>query len=343
MQYTTHYNLKKPELTDFSLITELGNDMDTIDDALHDLDTSKLDTDGNAAEATVGTVTASTASYPTPTAGEKLRVIVGKINRYLALLKSDKLGTDGDAANTKIGSSTASSASFPVPAANDTLKVMLGKIIKFCADIKAAYTSVSVSGKTITFTTANGTTKQITTQDTTYSNATTSAPGLLKKLDGTATKYLNGAGNWATPSNATTSAAGYMSAADKTKLNDVATGATVSGVIDIQAGVKESLASSTSTITTVASKTVSTAGTYLVMMTASTASSASTGYLRGVINTSAAWGAAPSNAAMNGTGACVSSFYVYTISSSTTFRALVQQSSGAAQDVRWNFAVIRLS
>ena len=60
----------------------------------------------------------------------------------------------------------------------------------------SAITGLSVSGKTITYTKGNGTTGTITTQDTntTYSEATTSAAGL-------------------------------MSAADKTKLDGIATGA----------------------------------------------------------------------------------------------------------------------
>lgn len=86
-----------------------------------------------------------------------------------AVVVTKLTASGGDAADAKIGSSTASTASYPVPAANDTFKVILGKIIKFFADIKAAYTNVSVSGKTVTFTTAAGGTKQITTQDTTYS------------------------------------------------------------------------------------------------------------------------------------------------------------------------------
>lgn len=325
----------------------------------------------------------------------------------------NKMDKTGDAANAKIGSSTESTASYPVPAANDTFKVILGKIVKFFTDIKAAFVDASVSGTTITLTKANGSTKEITTQDTTYSGATYNASGLMnaqnyRRITNTSSEdgsvvsanawyaYMtDSSGNpgwrnngatyehpglfgasqyralwnfesdgtrtntqrcfWGTTvagepgmkpfANflATATYPGFMSSDDKTKLGGIAAGATVSGVIDIQAGTKSSLASSTSTITTVASKAVSTAGTYLVMMTASTASSASSGYLRGVVNTSAAWGEAPSNTNMNGTGACVSSFYVYTISSSTTFRALVQQSSGTAQDVRWNFAVIRIA
>lgn len=49
--------------------------------------------------------------------------------------------------------------------------------------------NLSVSGKTITFTKGNGNIGTITTQDTTYSNATTSAAGLMSAADKT---KLNG-------------------------------------------------------------------------------------------------------------------------------------------------------
>lgn len=72
-----------------------------------------------------------------------------------------------------------------------------GNTITSTYETKAnAITGLSVSGKTITYTKGNGTTGTITTQDT---NTTYSA--------------------------ATTSAAGLMSAADKTKLDGIATGA----------------------------------------------------------------------------------------------------------------------
>lgn len=56
-------------------------------------------------------------------------------------------------------------------------------------NIKDYVSNVEISGKTITVTFKNGTTKTLTTQDTTYSDATTSAAGLMSasdkaKLDG---------------------------------------------------------------------------------------------------------------------------------------------------------------
>lgn len=158
---------------------------------------------GNISSTVVTTITTSSASYPSIAAGDTVAVAAGKVNKNLSDLESNKLDKTGDAADAKIGSSTASTASYPVPAANDTFKVILGKIIKFFADIKAAYTNVSVSGKKITFTTAAGGTKEITTQDTTYGLASTSANGLLRQLDSNTSHYMRGDGTWQTPPNTT--------------------------------------------------------------------------------------------------------------------------------------------
>jgi hypothetical protein len=160
---------------------------------------------GNISSTVVTTITTSTASYPSIAAGDTVAVAAGKVNKSLSDLGSNKLDKTGDAADAKIGSSTASTASYPVPAANDTFKVILGKIIKFFADIKAAYTGVSVSGKKITFTTAAGGTKEITTQDTTYGVVSKTANGLAPQLpnESTTTKYLRQDGSWQVPPNTT--------------------------------------------------------------------------------------------------------------------------------------------
>lgn len=66
-----------------------------------------------------------------------------------------------------------------------------------------------------------------TPANTTYGLATTSANGLLKQLSGSTSQYMRGDGTWATPPNttygaATQSASGLMSAADKKKLDGIA-------------------------------------------------------------------------------------------------------------------------
>ena len=148
-------------------------------------------------------ITVQNADAVTMTVNDTGTATVADLNR--------KLDKTGDASDAKIGSSTASTASYPIPAVNDTFKVILGKIIKFFTDIKAAYTNVSISGKKITFTTAAGDTKEITTQDTTYGLASTSANGLLRQLTGNTSQWMRGDGTWQTAqNNATTTAEGYV-------------------------------------------------------------------------------------------------------------------------------------
>ena len=64
-------------------------------------------------------------------------------------------------------------------------------------EISAVGVVTSIAGRTgaVTLTEAD-----LTLSDITTNNATTSAHGLLKKLSNTATEFMNGAGNWATPS-----------------------------------------------------------------------------------------------------------------------------------------------
>ena len=151
MANTEHYNLQKPAPTDYYNVAVPNANMDIIDGALHDLETGKVDTDGDISDAVADTITEASGSYPTFSPGQKLAVI-------------------------------------------------LGRIAKFFADLKAnCITALSATGRTVTYTKADGTTETFTTQDTTYSPATTSAAGL-------------------------------MSAADKTKLDGITSGAALTGV-----------------------------------------------------------------------------------------------------------------
>ena len=118
-------------------------------------------------------------------------------------------------------------------------QVGLGSVANI--DQSKAIKSISRSGTTFTATALDGTTTTFTQQDsnTTYGTmkgASTSAAGssglVPAPATGAANRYLRSDGAWAVPpdtdtrySAATSSAAGLMSAADKAKLDGVATGA----------------------------------------------------------------------------------------------------------------------
>jgi len=113
-------------------------------------------------------------------------------------------------------------------------------------DQSKAITSITRSGTTFTYTCLDGTTGTFTQQDnntwTAMVGATSSANGTAGYVpappqDGYNTKYLRADGTWTVPpdttySNASGSAAGLMSAADKTKLDGIANGATSNSVYD---------------------------------------------------------------------------------------------------------------
>ena len=156
MANTTYYNLKKPLGTDYYNVEDFNDNADAIDAALHGLEAGKV------------------------------------------------AATNGDVSNTKAVTFSSVTASYPEISANSTLKVIFGRIKKFLADLKAnCITGLSVSGRTITYTKAGGTTGTITTQDTTYNAASTSAAGL-------------------------------MSASDKIKLNEIESGAQVNTVTGVK-------------------------------------------------------------------------------------------------------------
>ena len=184
--------------TAYALATDLAETNDEV--------ATKLTAQGGDASAVViDTVTASTASYPAVAEGDTLSEAAGKVNKSISDLNSNKLNKTGDAADAVVGSATESTASYPVPAAGDSFKVIIGKIAKFFGDIKGAITGLSISGKTITWTKANGTTGTLTTQDTTYGVVSKTANGLAPQLpnESTTTKYLRQDGSWQVPPNTT--------------------------------------------------------------------------------------------------------------------------------------------
>ena len=152
---TTNYGMTKPDVTDYYDVNVFNGNADIVDAKLKELEDGKLDTDGDASNLALESITSSSAEYPTFSAGLLLKTVFGRIQKFLNDLKAN------------------------------------------------CVTSLSVSGKTITYTKAGGGTGTITTQDTTYSAATTSKAGL-------------------------------MSAADKTKLDGIASGAQVNSVTGIK-------------------------------------------------------------------------------------------------------------
>ena len=117
-------------------------------------------------------------------------------------LKVDKTG--GDISNTKVMTIGSPATEYPEIQAGASVLVILGRVKKFLADLKAnCLAGLTISGRTLTWTKADGTTGTLQTQDTTYSNATTSAAGL-------------------------------MSAEDKAKLNSIAQGAQVNSITGVK-------------------------------------------------------------------------------------------------------------
>lgn len=100
----------------------------------------------------------------------------------------------------------------------------------------------------------------IPSTNTTYGLATTSANGLLRKLDGSTAHYMRGDGTWATPPNTTygvvtQSANGLMSAADKKKLDSI----TIDGSGNVEVDITIDTALSTSSTNPVQNKVVTAA------------------------------------------------------------------------------------
>lgn len=85
----------------------------------------------------------------------------------------------------------------------------------------------------------------LSVSDITTNNASTSAHGFLKKLSNTATEFMNGQGNWATPAGAGT--------VTSVATAGLATGGTItgSGTVTVTAAVQSDMETSTSTTTAV--------------------------------------------------------------------------------------------
>lgn len=151
MQNTTNLNLKKPEYTDFADIQDINDNMDALDEAIHDTQNS------------VATFTSSDVA-------------------------------DGSAASW---------TTVPKVASGETHKSIFAKMSQMFKNIRFLYASaiknITRSGKTFTATRTDGTTFTFDQQDTTYGLSSTSADGLLRKLDNNTAHYMRGDGTWQTP------------------------------------------------------------------------------------------------------------------------------------------------
>lgn len=101
MQSTTNYNLNKPENTDEIKISDLNENFDKIDTELKNanneidgLNENKVSTTGDVSDTIVTEYTTTQTSFPTLSVGEKLKVVFGKINKFISDVKNWKTTVD---------------------------------------------------------------------------------------------------------------------------------------------------------------------------------------------------------------------------------------------------------
>lgn len=176
--------------------------------------------------------------------GAYVTVSLDTTNSIAYLHNAKSVYPNGDGAALKINSESVPSDNWPMPSLGETISSFHGKVRKFFQTVyNNVLTGLSVSGKTITYTKADGTTGSINTQDTwkqntssqegyvtsgsgqankvwktdadgapawrddantTYGLSSTSAAGLLRQLNGSTSNYLRGDGTWQTPPNTNT-------------------------------------------------------------------------------------------------------------------------------------------
>lgn len=171
--------------------------------------------------------------------GAYVTVSLDTENTIAYLQNAKSVYPNGDGAALKINSESVPSDNWPMPSLGETIASFHGKVRKFFQTVyNNVITGLSVSGKKITYTKADGTTGSIDTQDTwkqntsdqegyvtkgsgqvnkvwktdssgtpawrddantTYGLASTTANGLLRKLDNNTAHYMRGDGTWQTP------------------------------------------------------------------------------------------------------------------------------------------------
>lgn len=86
---TTNYKFQKPAENEFYDVDVQNQNWDTADEKLKKLDDEKVDASGGDIAATkVGSITASTASYPVPAANDTVKVGVGKVIKFFGDIRN---------------------------------------------------------------------------------------------------------------------------------------------------------------------------------------------------------------------------------------------------------------
>lgn len=82
-----HYGFLKPDEDDFYDVQEQNGNWDKADKVLRELESRKIDVSGgDASEAVIEMLEEGEAKYPTPAAGESLKVFLGKVKKCLGAL-----------------------------------------------------------------------------------------------------------------------------------------------------------------------------------------------------------------------------------------------------------------
>lgn len=131
---TTNYKFQKPAENEFYDVDVQNQNWDTADEKLKKLDDEKVDASGGDIAATkVGSITASTASYPVPAANDTVKVGFGKIVKFFGDIRNWMTGVCliGQIVNNCV----TNNAGLPLSAAQG--KVLMDLFTKLNSDLTA--------------------------------------------------------------------------------------------------------------------------------------------------------------------------------------------------------------
>lgn len=148
MQYTTNYNLKKPEGSDPVNIQDFNDNADSLDT---ELKKRVAVTGGDISNTKIATADNITTEFPVPSAGDTPKAFLGKMKKFAEDFKNLKTGllTVGMLVNN----CTTNNANLPLSAAQG--KVLMDLYTQLNGEIKAGYAEIpaSTSSFQITFNT----------------------------------------------------------------------------------------------------------------------------------------------------------------------------------------------